>query len=366
MKARDIAETLAARLPLLVDDFTTNISVLTLTSSGTTVTGTTASAHNIPVGENIGITGATTPIAIDTFARIGTIGTITTSADHDITKSSRVPVDVVVGVEGAIEPEFNGSFTVLAVPNRRTLTVLMDDSGATSATGTLLLIDGAGCFSEYDGVHTITATPTATTFEYEVPRALFSPAGGTIEIRREARITASVTIDRVVDQYTEGVPSSPWIFVVLDDVTASKSRRQESDAVDNNQRQSYYRQQIMQDASIYVIIPTDNDMAASDARDRCEDLLKPICQSILMQRFDTGLTASALNPLNFVSHGFALYNTAYYMHGYSFQQVADMGIGDTVGAECDVAFRNISLTQSPSIGTETIETEINLDDEPLG
>ena len=42
-----------------------------------------------------------------------------------------------------------------------------------------------------------------------------------------------------------------------------------------------------------------------------------------------------------------------------------MGIDDTIGADIDVAFRDISISQAQDVGTGVINTEIDLDDEPL-
>lgn len=366
MRARDVVGALASKLPLLVDDFTSNVLISSLTCAGTTVTATTATPHGIPVGEIVGIVGASTPISIDSFTRLGGFGTIITSEDHDLTLSTRVPADTSVSVDGSVEQEFNGDFTVVAVNNRRKITVEMDDSGPNVATGTPLLYGASGCFAEYNGAHEVLTVPTDTAFTYEVPKTLFSPALlDAAQVRRAARIVPTVSIERVIDLYSDKAQVDPWLFVVLGDSTASKSRKQENDSVSNNQRQGYVRQQIMQDVNVYAMVPASDDMDAADARDFCEDLTLPICQSILMRRFDTTLTIKENNPLQFVSSGFTLYSRAYYMHGYTFQQVADMSSGDTVGPDCDVAFRDISLAMMPNTGNGTIDTQIDLDDEPL-
>ncbi len=361
MKATDVKDRLGARLPALVDQFTTNIAVTSITSVGTTATVTTAAAHGRSVGNGVVITGAVTPVAIDTFTRVGVQGTITTLEDHD--QTTTVPGEAII--EGATEAEFNGTFTVIRVVNRRTILVAMIDAGPTAATGTPLLTNGESVIGQYNGAHEITAVPSTTTFEYELGKTVYSPALGTIEARYDARVSTTITIDRMIDMYTEEPPNDYWLFVEVGDVLASKSRDVLSDAVDNTPRSGFLRQQLLQDVNLYLVVPTSDELTGAKARDVAEELFKPICQSVLMDKFDTLLTNEEPSPLQFVAHGFAVYTSAYYMHRYSFQQVAELQRGDSVGNASDVAFRNIDITISSDLGAGELVSEIDLDEEPL-
>lgn len=364
MKASDIVNQLSAILPKFSDKFTSNFSVTGLSRVGTTVTAITAAAHGLSIGKAVNIIGAQTPISIGSLTRALTTGTMITDTDHDITAGVNTDVEIV----GATEAEFNGTFTIIAVKNRRTITFSMPDSGAVTATGAPLLLNGSSFLESYNGLFEVTAVPSTTSFEYEVTNAtLFTPPTGTIIARTNPRISASISSDRVVDAYTKQSSGDLWAFVILDDVSASKSRNIDTDAVDNLQRGNEFRQQIVQPFSILIVIPTTQEITARDARDLSEDLFRPICQSILFSKIDSGLFVGAQNPIQFVDHGFVAYNTAFYAHTYNFQMTSDITFDDTIGYSEDVAFRDIALGMNIDFGTQEdpLTVTINLDDEAL-
>jgi len=99
VRAKDFILQLSAKLPQLVDDFTTSFSVSSLTRSGITVTVTTATAHGLAIGKSVNIVGAQTPITISSITRVGIVATMVTATDHDITKD----VPKTVEISGATE-----------------------------------------------------------------------------------------------------------------------------------------------------------------------------------------------------------------------------------------------------------------------
>lgn len=362
MKAKDIINRLAAKLPALVDDFSDSFSISSLTRSGTTVTATTTAAHGLAVNRGVNIVGAKTPIEVISVTRVGILGTVNTKTDHDMTEGAFTTVEL----SGANEAEFNGTFTINRVLNRREITFIIADSGPTSSTGAPLLLNGSSVLQSYNGLKKVTATPSATTFQYEVSDPeLFTPAAGTISVKVNARISGAATEDRAVDAYTEQNPGDAWIFVVMNDAVASKNRSLEIDGTDNIQRTQHFKQFISQTVSLYVAIPTSDTIGGRQARDRAQELFQPICQSILFAKFDSLLTSGEYNALMFNEHGFQAYNTAFYIHRYTFEIQLLMGIGDTVGADEDVAFRDIEMTQGHNVGTGEIMSNIDLDDEPI-
>lgn len=363
MKTADIVNRLAIKLPTFVDDFTTNHAVLSVTRSGTTVTVTTFDEHGLSVDSAVNIVGARTPITIDTIVRIGIMATLTTDTDHDATETIGFEN---VEIEGATEPEFNGTFKLLTVPNRRNIMFQVDDSGPLSATGSPLLVNGENIFNTYNGLQKVTAVPTTTTFEYETENdTLFTPASGVISAKERPRISAGVSYERILSSYTSQLDSDIWIFVVMEDAIAQKNRQITVDSTDNLQRTNYFEQRITQTLSLYLFIPSTTEIAARKARDKAEELFLPICRSILLLKFDSLLSEKFVNPLQFNGHGFHDYNSAFYVHRFTFEQTLQMAFEDTVGADDDVAFRDICLTMGVDVGTETIDTDIDLDDEPL-
>ena len=362
MKSSDFVNQLALKLPSLVDDFTTNLSVISLTRSGTTVTATTASAHGLVVGKAVNIVGAKSPIVIGSIERNGIVATLITDTDHDMTEGAFTEVEI----EGATESEFNGVFPLLSVSNRRAISFKVSDAGPISVTGAPLLLNGESPLRSYNGLHQVTDVPTTDSFTYEITNnSVFTPASGDILAKILPRISASVGFDRILDAYTQQPQDEAWLFVVMGDGIANKNRKIDIDSTDNTQRSHYFEQRITQVVSLFLFIPTSAQIAGRKARDRAEELLRPICQSILFQRFDSLLSSGSFNPLQFNEHGFEAYNRAFYVHRYTFEATLQMSFEDTVGFDEDVAFRDIFLTMGLDVGTETFNTDIDLDDAPL-
>ena len=365
MKAIDIVAQLAVRLPMFSDKFTTNVSITSLTRSGSTATADTASAHGLAVGSQTNIVGAESPITISSLTRVGTVGTLVTATDHDLTKF--ITGTQLVSISGAVEVEFNGDFTLLAVANRTTITFTMADSGATTATGTPLLLNGSSYLQAWNGLFSVVSVPTTTQFTYTL--ATLPPlttATGTISARSLPRISSGISVERILQAYTKGESiDDVWAFVVLGDVIASKNRAIDSDAVDNLQRGNEYRQQLIYPFDVLTLVPASSTIAAREARDLAEDIFRPLCQSLLFSKFDSNLYVGAQNPVIFVDHGFAFYNSATYGHTYAFQAVADLTFDDTVGYDDDVAFRDVTVNMGIDIGTQVdkLTADINLDDE---
>lgn len=360
MKASEIVQQLAAVLPKHSDVFTTNVNITSLTQAAGTATAVTDAAHGLTAGKQVNIIGAQTPIVISTLTRSGVIGTMVTATAHDFTERFSTETEIA----DATEAEFNGTFTILTVPNRTTVTFTMADSGATVATGSPKLLNGANYLNQYNGLWEVATVPSTTSFTFTVPATLASPATGTPIAKSLPRISAVVNAEIIISAYTQQPQPDVWAFVVLGDVSASKSRHIDSDAVDNIQRGDNFRQQIIQPVTVYVVIPSSAENAARAARDQCEDLLQPLSKSLVFKAFSTGLNVETKGPLNFVGHGFVDYSRAWYMHAFEFQQVVDMTFEDTVGYDDDVAFRDIDLDMrlSPGTGTQILTADINLDE----
>jgi len=365
MKSNDIVQHLALKLPELTDKFTTNLSVISITRSGTTVTAQTSAAHNLAVGAQVNIQGAKTPLTVASLTRAGTVGTLVTDNNHDLTEGYSTRVELT----GAAEAEFVGTFTILTVSNRKTVTFTMVDAGPTVATGSPLLLNGSSAYQSYNGLYAVTTTPASDTFTYEIANStIYTPAAGTITARMKPRISAAVDPRRLVEAYTKQNDAADlWAFVVIGDVSASKSREIQSDATANIQRSNTFRQQCVFPFSVFVFFPTSHQIHARQARDDAEDLFPLLCQSLLFKKFDSYLYRGAQNPVVFVDHGFFAYNKAHYVHVFNFETVADLTFNDTIGYDVDVAFRDIdtNINLGHGTGVEVLTANINLDDVPL-
>lgn len=362
MKASDIVDQIARMLPQRTGAVTVDFEVSALTRSGTTVTATTVTAHGLAVGKQANIVGAQTPLPIGSLIREGSIATLVTDSRHDLTEGFKE--DVILS--GASEEEFNGTFTILKVINRKTITFTITDSGPTVATGAPLLLNGSSELQQYSGLHNITAVPAANQFQYEISDAtLFTPAAGAIIARTNPRVSAAASEDKLTAAYTKQVPGDVWLFVVLGDVFASKNRSILSDATDNQQRSDHVRQQVIQPFTVYAFFPTRDEIAGRIARDDAEVLFRPLCQTLLGVSFDSQLSIGKQGTVQFVTHGLAVDESAYYGHAYGFEQVVDITFDDTIGYDLDVAFRDISVSMGVNTGTGVLTADINLDIEPL-
>jgi len=360
MKASDIVQHLAAVLPKYTNKFTRNVAVSALSQVAGVATAT-ATAHGLVVGDQANIQGAKPPIPITTLTRSGTTGTMITAVAHDLTAYTGATVEI----EGAVEANFNGTFTILTVPDRYTITFTMVDSGATTATGTPVLLNGANYLNQYDGLREVLTVPDANTFTFAVNATTPSPAHGTIEARCLPQVSAVVSEEIIANAYTrQDAPTDLWAFVVLGDVVANRSRDTNTDATSDVRTGDYFRQLIIQPMTIYVVVPSALENAARSARDLCEELLQPLTKSLLFKRFPTYLAVSDKGALQFTGHGFAGYARGYYMHAFQFEQMAELTFDDTIGYDDNVAFRDITIGITPQQGNqvEVLTANINLDD----
>jgi len=367
MKAFDIVNQLCVLLPQLTDKFTDNILISSITRNGTLMTVQCLSEHDLEENQAVCISNSTAPITINTLTRSGITGTLVTATNHDLTNGIAPTIEIT----GATEAEFNGTFTLINVDNRKTIRFQMVDSGPTTATGTPLLLNAESAFNDYNSTYKVESVPTPTSFTFVHPVVgLANPIAkpnSTMVARTEPRISAGIDIDRIIEGYTEQDQNDYWLFVTLGDVVASQSRLIESDAIDNQQKNVNYRQQIVEPFSVYVFIPVENEIAARESRDEISDLFRPILRSLLFSKISTGLYADKLNSVQFSGHSTYNYNTAVYVHQFGFQQVAEIYEEDTTGHDLDVAFRDIDFTQYLDFGNQVdfLRGTPDLDDTPL-
>ena len=363
MKGKELIKLLQSNLPKYTDDFSTTIDVVSITSSGTTAS-VNALSHDLSVDEFFMMMDAPSDIAISTLDRSETTGTLTTATKHDITNGLET-----ITITGATESEFNGTFDIINVDDRFTIRFSMIDSGATTATGSPVLVDGQNYLNAYNGLYQVVSVIDENNFTYTTNGSDLLPvsnADSSPKIQSKIRISGSATIERVLEAYTKQIDGEAWGFVVLGDVVASKSRHMLNDSVGSQNRASQgedFRQQIIQQFSFYVFIPTSNALAARQARDKAEEYFSYVCGSVLFFKPDSGLSVGNQSAINFVNHGMQAYNDAFYVHQYSFETLVDLSFGDTIGYDDDVAFRDIQLLMTQSTGIEQFTASINLDDE---
>ena len=379
MKLIDIVTQLQLKLPSLTDELTDQLGVTSIVHTIGVALVTTPTPHGLEVGDSTNILGAITPVLIASIVHVDTELTaiVTTSSDHDYTLFSEFVQGNIAVLSGATESDFNGTFPIVAVNNRREFVITVAGDDPTSVTGSPQCDNGSNVFNTVRGQYAVTAVPTTTTFTVvhgDVSLTL-GTLDGTITIRSNPRITAAVSDEAAIKAYSQKIASpgvrtaETWLFVVLDDSTVSRGRTSRIDAIDTQHIGMSWQQYILQPFSLLLAIPAADDTLGQNARDKAEDLLRPILRSVCGQAFPTGLNTSLCGPAQFVSHAFARYDGSVYWHDFQFEQRAEMTVFDTIQAGDDVAFRDVVLTVTPDLdadqGDGKMTGTIDLDDTPL-
>ncbi len=361
MKASDIAARLTSEMPKYTDLLSDVNTISSIVSSGGTLTVTTSAAHSLTVGKPVSINGVSVPISITTLSRVLEVGTLVTSVDHDLTSA----IASTITISDAADANFNGEFTLIQVVNRRTIKFTIEDSGATSTTGANL-ISAARFDQSYNGLYQVVTTPSTTIFTVSAPNSI---AGSASEgsAKSNIRISATASLERAIAAYTQQKTNKAWLFAVLGETRASKDRTTNTDLTTNMTRSNFFRQQLIDNLSIFVISNTKDEIAGRKIRDEMEDLFVAISKSIVFRQFPAALQVGSSEPLAFINSDITSYDGALYIHEFNFEATTEFSFEDTSGYDDDVAFRDIDATYDSNLGTgaENANDLMNLDDEAL-
>ena len=366
MKASDIIAQLRAVLPKLSDDFTDSVTITTLTRSGSTVTATTSAAHGLTNSDFVSVTGAFEQNTITSLTRDGSVVTGVTTDDHDLTAPGLSQPKIFdfnkAVVSGATESEYNGTFELTGVPNRKTFIYAISGSPSTPATGTPVVLQDTG----YNGRFEVTVV-NATSFTYEITTTPNSPAAGTMLVKKEARVSGAVSLTRAIRGYTEQSASDLWAFVVVGDVTVSKDRSIFSDATQTISKQDEWRQRLIEPFSVFIIIPATASISARPARDKAEDIRPLLYQSLLGVGLPTTLTNQGWSQVTAAGDRFVgeTSDNAIYIHEFRFERVVDVTYEDTSLPDDNNAFRDFNFDATIEGTTGDLDADIDLDETPL-
>lgn len=370
MRASEIITQLQTSLPQITGLFTKNVDVESVVRAGTILTVKCKEVHEAEVNDIVSLVGARTPLAITAGTRTDTVGLLTLAADHDLVVPKKT--GETFEISGSSSATFNGVWPLLtgdvdpvtsdtsSIPMRDQIRFSMPDSGDTSISDGFVL-DAASYLQTYNLPYCVQSVLSPTSFTILHPGTTLLDPVGAIVARVSPRVSGGVQVDRMIEAYTKKETGEYWLQVVLDDVDASRDLQSRSDATINRSRTGHYRQQVLEPFHVYLFLPASEELSARAAADIARDVFPFICRCLLAHRFDSGLTDTEQGATGFLSHGFQDYTGAVYVHRYSFLQVVDLTWGDTVGASQSVAFRDIALTLTPSTGSATIHSDINLD-----
>lgn len=374
MKIADIINQLRGVIPKYTDYFSDSLSVLTITASGGTATIVTSTAHGLSGGENIVLKDVLSKNFITNMTQSGLVFTLTTGADHDLTYGW--PEHEYVTLSGFNQTEWNDSFYLLSVPNRRTFTVrsanvipgglqfpLVFPWTWKSFSGNEHLLENR--IDGINGRYSVTVIDPVTlqvTGDFDDG----SYVGGSITTNH--RIGGAVTEERAIEQYTQQQLDNYWMFVVMGDASISKDRSTYSDATATKSNGNDMRIRLIDNYSLFIIVNVTQDITAINALDVCRhDILLPILRCLNGVRFTSGLTYSGDFKSILTGHNVFGYNRAVFVYRYDFELVMDLTNDDTVAPEDTRAFRDIDyyLTIGGDDTDQMTILPIDLDDEPL-
>ena len=366
MNYRDIVAQLQTELPKFETRFSDQISFSSLIAVSTTITATTTVAHGKTTGDAITITGVRVenPVILSVS---GTTVTGTTSFDHDLTEFDGFgskPDFATVTISGTNETEYNGTFNVVTVPNRRTFTYELPATPSGPPTGSSILEEDLT--DGYNGRFIITVTG-ATTFTYIVANA---PAGlaiitGAAATHTKTRISIAINADRIFEAYTKQPPADLWLFVIPRDTTISNDRDLLNDATVSWTTGTQERKiKTIINFDIMVIFPATTEIAAAKSRDDAEKIAVSFYQSLAGFKPSTTLVCPSEFVVTPTGHGFGSYNGAVYAHLYNWQLIEEITNADTFRTG-DRAFRDARLIFTNDFDENIIDTNVDLDDQPL-
>lgn len=316
MRAVYVANRLKEILPKYTDDFSTILSVSSLTRSSTTITCTTSTNHGLTTNDYVTIRGAKEPIALSGITFSNGIAMATSSSDHKLSDPSLFsPENLPLYVEISGATGYNGTWELVSVPTNLTFTFKVTGSPSNVSGGFLLLEDQDG----YNGYKQITVTG-ATTFTYQTSGSMQSPAQGTVEVSCLTRIDYAATAQRISDYYsanTGGILQT-WAFVVMSQNRAFRNDTVVGDPSSAKKRNESYWYTLQQDFSVYVVIPSTTSTLGGNTADTAKSYLQPLVKCLANFIFESDFNEGESQPCVFAGDEADDYIEATYTHRFDF------------------------------------------------
>jgi len=370
VKTEQIILQLQSRLPVLSPFFANRLGVTAVAKIGAGVIQvTTESAHGLGAGGLVTLSGIQVPVEVDTFVETATEITLNLLTPHAFTFNANAPLDRNQEVVIYSGSEANRTYILKSVPNRNKL-ILTRGSATPLPDDVTLYVQETFPYG-YNGLKTVTAVPTPTTFRFVTDFDQAAPIGAVEEwlVHTSPRISGAVDYQTLLESYTEQPDESIWAFVVLADNQANKDRLNQNDATTTQGRQADFRQKIITGFSIFIFVPNKGEILTKTngrvGRDLIEDIRRPIFQSILGVDLESDLYAQGQGIIPYNGDQFVSYNGAFYVHEFQFQQVIEITSRDTAIRHFERAFRDVSVIHRNQFSElTTYLSQINLDEEP--
>ena len=219
MKLVNIVSQLRAVLPKYTTKFNAdNVSITSLTCSGTTVTAN-STAHGFSAGDFVLIKGAKIPYAVSSLTRVGTQATVITTAQNQIVYEENGTVEIT----GATQTDYNGTKTLIEPKKIKISSLTKVGNTITAETEEAHgFVVNANFKINVWGVKeqiynqseiTIATIPTTTSFTYTVQGETTSPATAQSQIYYQAIYTSYVFFFEV--ENSPVTPATGTIYQLL-------------------------------------------------------------------------------------------------------------------------------------------------------
>lgn len=365
MKLRPILEQYCHALPQFIDVFTENINITNLTQTLGLGEATTLTAHDFEIGDIITISDATglvpltslTPTSPTEVVGRSTLDNGLSMAMNFKDKSANLTVDLI----GSNEAEFNGTFKLLAVPNR--FSFIAEIPNTVPPTGTPQLLNYA--YGYYNGSHIITGVPSTTTFNFVISPLAPPLTTGAIKVHHSYRIGAAITLDRAESFYTKQVGINKFWLILLPGVSVpSKDRNILNDSTYTAQQKSVsFRQRLIENYHCLIFAPSSNDTTGAQTIETIEDVKVALVNSMGGFKSESSFDAQTDFVYSYGGGEILTYNTAYVVYQYTFDTNSDITYNDLWDGGKYTPFRNIE--QDLLIDDEgQVLANINLDTDP--
>lgn len=344
MKASTIVEALTSSISKYTTRFSSEISSIESMQANEDgyIYVTTTNKHRLKSGNAIIVNGALrkTPLI-----SIGD-GLLITKTPHDLTTNYQKEVTI-------IGTEYNdGTFSVVNIPDKYScefdqLLVIEEESN----TG-YLLEDVSYSFNGEFVVEVI----DDYNFRYKNKYNVQGEAGGNPQIYTKPMIAAIAMPEDLSKIYNDQSTESRVVgYVHVEPVESDKDRFINVDTNYVNNDGLDFRQRLINKFSIYVVVPTEDDYTAAQAKDDMVDLSKAIFKCLLRKRLPSPYSQGYYSNITFVEHGSVDYLGAYYVHVFTFECITDLTIDDVWTDDPNVAFRTLKAN---SVRGLLVESEL--------
>ena len=357
------------QIPII--NITTAIDINTVTRLANKVTVTTNGNHYLKDGNRVTISGANesgynvtvqiVSTGLDTFVYFiastptspatGTIlGNVidvaiaTCSEDHDLSEGFQKNVEIE-----SPSSDYAGTRKLLSVPNSTALVFTFEISGSpTDSTGILLTFHNLG----FNGVQQVSSIISSTVFEYVLEDDRLTVGSGPNMLAMIApRIFGSGSLLRAEQSYTSVSKGHLCAYFVFQGMVTSADPEGKNDSNNERTKQEDYKLRLINDVTMYVFIPTQDEISGADAVDLAQTLARPIYKALAAYTTENVFTTNQQTILMPASHGIINTEevTPYLIYAYDFQGTEFLETSGSTGNPDD--FMSDSGDTLPNFGT---------------